>query len=86
MSNEEDIELELENGDKACFYSTESACQYMGVSYQTMNRRRESGHVKVAGQVGISYLYTKVRLDECYMLLNLDRTDDHVDITERRRI
>ena len=81
MSNEGDIELELENGDKAVFYSSEAACQYMGVSYQTMNRRRESGHVKVAGQVGISYLYTRPRLDECYMLLNLDRQDEHVEVT-----
>jgi hypothetical protein len=81
MSEEPDIKLEMESGEEALFYSTDAAARYLGVSYQTMNRRRESGHVKEAGQVGISFLYTMPRLDECYMLLNLDRTDEHVEVT-----
>ena len=81
MSNAEIIELELESGELARFYDTEAACRYMGVSYQTMNRRRDKGWVLPAGKVGISFLYTQARLDECKTLLNLDRKDDHVEIT-----
>jgi hypothetical protein len=81
MSNEEDIELELENGDKAWFYSTEAASRYLGVSYQTLNRYRVRGWLKEAGQVGMPYLYTKPRLDECWILKNFDRKDEHVEVT-----
>ena len=81
MSNEEDIELELGNGDKAVFYSAEAACQYLGVSYQTLNRYRSTWWVLPAGKVGISYLYTKARLDECRVHKNFDRKDEHVEVT-----
>ena len=63
-------------------YSPLEAANYCGVSIQTLNRWRQTGHVDPSGtvEIGRGHLYTERALTGALQATNYDRRDINVEV------